>query len=495
MEKTNKKLIQNFIFKLSLEVLRIIIPIISIPYVYRLFKPEIMGNIEFSQSISGYFFIFAGFGVYTYGLREISRIRDNKDKRNKIFSELFIISTLSSFIVFIVYIGYIYFKFNSDILLRNMLLLNSIQILAYIFYIEWINEVFENYKFIAQKTMVVKIINVICIFIFIKISDDFYKYLLLINIFILFNNLISFVYIKKYIKITLKNLELKKYLFSLGTILLISNINILYTQLDKIMLGFYSNNIIEVVYYGIAQKVMSLIMILIMSIISVTIPRLSYYLGQENKEKYESLFNRLFPYIYLLLFPMSIGIVILSREIVYFFGGDKYLGGQIVVITFGIRMIVVTIESILSNQVIFLHKKEKVMAIIIGICGIFNFLMKYFLIKTNNLNSSNAIFTTMTAEILIIILDYWYIKKYLELNLEIFKVKNLKYLLISLIFFLIKYLFRNLKINIVVYSLILIITCLIIYFTLLILLKDKCILEILSNIRNRFNLKKLRSKK
>ena len=261
------------------------------------------------------------------------------------------------------------------------------------------------------------------------------------------------------------------------------------------MLGFYSNNIIEVVYYGIAQKVMSLIMILIMSIISVTIPRLSYYLGQENKEKYESLFNRLFPYIYLLLFPMSIGIVILSREIVYFFGGDKYLGGQIVVITFGIRMIVVTIESILSNQVIFLHKKEKVMAIIIGICGIFNFLMKYFLIKTNNLNSSNAIFTTMTAEILIIILDYWYIKKYLELNLEIFKVKNLKYLLISLIFFLIKYLFRNLKINIVVYSLILIITCLIIYFTLLILLKDKCILEILSNIRNRFNLKKLRSKK
>ena len=74
-------------------------------------------------------------------------------------------------------------------------------------------------------------------------------------------------------------------------------------------------------------------------------------------------------------------------------------------------------------------------------------------------------------------------------------MKNLKYLLISLIFFLIKYLFRNLKINIVVYSLILIIACLIIYFTLLILLKDKCILEILSNIRNRFNLKKLRSKK
>ncbi len=84
----NKLIIKNFFFKFFLEILRIIIPIISIPYVYRIFRPEIMGSIEFLQSISGYFFIFAGFGVYTYGLREISRIRDDKEKRNKIFSEI-----------------------------------------------------------------------------------------------------------------------------------------------------------------------------------------------------------------------------------------------------------------------------------------------------------------------------------------------------------------------------------------------------------------------
>ena len=483
---TTNSIKKNFFFKFFLEILRIIIPIISIPYIYRIFKPEIMGNIEFSQSISGYFFLFAGFGVYTYGLREISRVRDNKEKKNRIFSELFIISTLSSFIVFIIYIGYVYFKFANDILVKNMLLFNSIQILAYIFYIEWINEAFENYKFIAQKTIVIKIINVICIFIFIKISGDFYKYLFLLNVFVLLNNLISFVYIKKYINITLKSLKLKKYILPLGIILLISNINILYTQLDKIMLGFYSNNIIEVAYYGIAQKVMSVIMVLIMSIISVTIPRLSYYLGQGNKMEYEKLFNRLFPYICFLLFPMSIGIIILSKEIVYFFGGEKYLGAQIVVITFGIRMIVVTIESVLSNQIIFLHKKEKIMAIIIGVCGIFNSLMKYFLIKTNNLNSSNAIFTTMIAEILIIILDYWYIKKYLKLKLEIFKLKNLKYLAISLIFFFIKYLLRNFKINFIIYSIIIVSLCSITYFVILILLKDNCIIEILNNIKTKF---------
>ena len=309
---------KNIIYKFLLEVLRVFIPVISVPYIYRIFKPEIMGNIEFSQSISGYFFLFAGFGVYTYGLREVSRVRNDERKRNKLFTELFIISIVSSIFVTVMYLFYVYFKFDSSILLKNMLLINSIQLISYIFYIEWINEAFENYKFISQKTIFVKVLNLICILFFIKMSDDFYKYLFLINIFIFLNNFISFLYIKKYIKFNFKNLKIRKYMFPLGMILLISNINILYTQLDKIALGFYSKDISEVAYYGVAQKVMSILMVIIMSIISVTMPRLSFYLGQNKKEEYEKLFNRIFPFIYFLLFPIGVGIIILSREISLF---------------------------------------------------------------------------------------------------------------------------------------------------------------------------------
>jgi len=74
-------ILKNVIYRFILETLRVLIPIITVPYIYRLFNPEIMGNIEFSQSISGYALIFSGFGVYTYGLREISRVRDDKNKK------------------------------------------------------------------------------------------------------------------------------------------------------------------------------------------------------------------------------------------------------------------------------------------------------------------------------------------------------------------------------------------------------------------------------
>ncbi len=483
---TTKSIKKNFLFKFSLEILRIIIPIISIPYVYRIFNPQIMGNIEFSQSISGYFFIFAGFGVYTYGLREVSRIRNDKEKRNKVFSELFFISTLSTVVIFFVYVLYVFFNVKSDLILKNMLLINSIQIIAYIFYLEWINEAFENYKFIAQKTIIIKILNVICIFLFIKVVSDFYKYLLMINIFILLNNLISFFYIKRYMTFTFKELEIKKYLFPLLVILLINNINILYTQLDKIFLGYFTVSREEIAYYGIGQKIMTIIMVLIMSLINVSKPRLSFYLGENQEKEYFKLLEKLFTYMFILLFPMGIGIVILSREMCLFFGGENYLAANLVVIVFGIRMIEVSVESLLSNQILFLYRKEKVIALIYGICGIFNFLMKFILIKEwlgIKFNAETAILTTMFAEILIIILSILYIKKYLKLEIIIFKWIYLKYFIFSLSFFGIKYLFKNIEINYFLHSILVFIVCSITYIFLLFLSKDKYLFEILYKIK------------
>ena len=489
--KTNNSILKNVIYKFFLELLRILIPIISVPYIYRIFKPEIMGNIEFSQSISGYFFIFAGFGVYTYGLREVSRVRNNEKKRNKLFTELFLISAISSILVTIIYLGYILFKFNNSEMLKHMLLINSIHLIAYVFFIEWINEAFENYKFISLKTIILKVINIICIFLFIKISDDFYKYLFLVNIFTFINNFISFIYIRRYIKFDFKNLKIKKYLFPLGVMLLISNINILYTQLDKISLGFYVRDMSEVAYYSVSQKVMTIMVTIIMSIITVSMPRLSFYLGEKNQKEYENLLNNLFKYSYLLLFPIAIGVIILSKEISLFFGGELYLPAQTVVSIFGIRVIVIVIESLLSNQVIFLHQKEKTIALIYGICGFFNFILKILLIKFNYFNATTAIFTTMLCEILIIFLDLSYIKKYLNINLKVFNLKNSKYLLFSLTFFIIKYFLKNLELHYIIYSIIIFICCSLIYLILLIITKDECLKEILAKL----NLKKFLTKK
>lgn len=484
----NRSILKNFLYKITVEILRIIMPIITVPYIYRIFSPEIMGKIEFSQSISGYFFIFVGFGAYRYGLREISRVRDDEVKRSKVFSELFTIAILTTLITFIGYLGYVFYKFNSDILMKNLLLLNSIQIFSYFFFLEWINEAFENYKFISLKSLGIKVINFILIFIIIKNSKDFYKYLFMINIFIFLNNIISFIYIikvQKYVKFKFKDLELKKYFFPLFTLVCISNTNIFYTQLDKLMLGFYVNDMKEIAYYGIAQKVMSILMVLIMALIGVSMPRLSYYLGNEDKNKYEELLNNLFPYIYMFLFPISIGIIILNKEIIYFFGGKEYLEAQLTIIVFGLRIVELVIESILSNQVIFLHKKEKVIVLLFGSFGLLNLIIKIILVKLGIYNSANAIFTTMLVEIGLVITEYLYIKRYLKVKIKVFNIKYFKYIICSLSFFLVKLFFNSNEYNYILNMISVILICMVIYFTLLIILKDEQIMEIKNKVQEK----------
>lgn len=264
--------------------------------------------------------------------------------------------------------------------------------------------------------------------------------------------------------------------------ILISNLNVLYTQLDKITLGFYEENIEEVAYYGVAQKVMSIMMAIIMSIVRVMMPRLSFYLGEGNKLEYERLLNKTFPYIYLLIFPISVGIGILSSEIALFFGGVEYLVAKFAIIVFGIRLIVVTVESILANQVIFLNQKEKVILYLYSGGGAINILLKFCLIKYNILSSGTSILTTMISEIILIFFEYKYIKKYLNFGLKIFNLRNLKYLIFSLSFFIIKYLLKDLQYHNLINSLIIFLCCSSSYFFILFITKDKCLSEIFKKI-------------
>ncbi len=88
----------------------------------------------------------------------------------------------------------------------------------------------------------------------------------------------------------------------------------------------------------------------------------------------------------------------------------------------------------------------------------------------------------MIAEVLIITLDYLYIKRYLKLNLEVFKIKNIKYLVFSFLFFPIGHVLRKFEVHYMIYSIITFISCAGIYFILLLITKDRCVKEILEKI-------------
>lgn len=163
---------KNFIYHLLSEMVKILSLFITVPYIFRLFSPDTMGEIQYTLSLSGWFALFAGFGIYGYGLRELSRVRDDRQKCNQLFTSLFVISFLASLIAMVAYLFYIYYAVNKSEILRYLLLLNSIQLFAYFFNVEYILEAFEDYQFLSLKSILIKVLNITALVVFIRSTED-----------------------------------------------------------------------------------------------------------------------------------------------------------------------------------------------------------------------------------------------------------------------------------------------------------------------------------
>ena len=89
MKQTSIK--TNFIYNILYQILIIIVPLITSPYLTRIIGAEGLGIYTFTQSYAHYFVLFIMLGINNYGNREIAKARDAKDKTNKVFSEVFCI--------------------------------------------------------------------------------------------------------------------------------------------------------------------------------------------------------------------------------------------------------------------------------------------------------------------------------------------------------------------------------------------------------------------
>ena len=157
----SKSLFKNSIYKALLSIVNIAIPIIIGPYITKLLNVDLYGAYNKVYAEFQIFLIFATFGIYTFGVREISKIRNDEKKVASLFTNLFVIGIITNLLVGIIYV--VYALISSNGITTKIYMVFIIQIVANIFYIEFLNEALENYKFITIKTLFVTIINIFCL--------------------------------------------------------------------------------------------------------------------------------------------------------------------------------------------------------------------------------------------------------------------------------------------------------------------------------------------
>ena len=92
---------KNFIYNFAYQVLVIILPLITTPYISRVIGPEGIGIQSYTYSIANYFVLFAILGISNHGNRSIAMVRDNDEKLNRTFSSIYLVQFIMSIIMII----------------------------------------------------------------------------------------------------------------------------------------------------------------------------------------------------------------------------------------------------------------------------------------------------------------------------------------------------------------------------------------------------------
>ena len=366
----------NALASLMVNVLNIVFPLITNPYLTRILSKSNYSYFNTANTWASFVIPLAAFGIYNYGIRSISKVKDDKNKINYVFSKLFYISVVTSIVITALYFIFISVGTHDTENLKILYYILGIQALFQFLNIEWMNEAYENYTFILYKTLFIRVAMLVSIFSFVKTEDDIIPYAIIMSATTILNYLLSFLWIKRevsFVKIDIKDLLTSTK--ALTTMLLLANANMLYTLLDRMFItkGPDENYIS---YYTIASSIVMLIASVLSGAINVSLPRLGYYLGKKDYKSYENLVNQGASLFYFLMIPTSIGIMILGTYATVIYSSEKYLEAGIVTSIFAIRTIIWAIELILGKQIIFINKHK-----LISLKTIFTTIYKYSLVS------------------------------------------------------------------------------------------------------------------
>lgn len=481
---SNKSLFKNSIYKALLSFANIVIPIIIGPYITKLLDVNLYGAYNKVYAEFQIFLIFATFGIYTFGVREISKIRNDEKKVASLFTNLFVLGLITNIVVGIIYI--IYSLVSSTGITTQIYLVFTIQIVANIFYIEFLNEALENYKFITIKTLIVKIVYFVLLLTLVKKPDDIIIYAIVISFIVFLNNIISFIYVKRKIKFDFKNLKLLQYIKPLFLVLILTNIEILYSQLDRVLLGKFVDDIAVTKYY-IPYYIIYTLASIPYAVINVSIPRLSYVARVEGKEIYEGTLKKSISTVLFIIIPMCLGVAVLSNEIIFLYAGTKYENLSNMLALACVMRVVTSIESVLTHLVLYVNDKEKTIVKLSFIFGIVNLIFDSLLIAFKIFTPFTAMFTTGLSELLLVVTQYFFIKKKMNIKVPIITKQNITYLGLSLCFIPISYIVKRIDLGFYANIVVIMALCMGLYGVVLLLKKDESIYIIINKLKNKLN--------
>ena len=480
MKKYSLKL--NFILNSIRLVSGAFFTLLTIPYITRKIGPENLGQVDLCISIISYFILFTALGIPSYGVSEIGKVKDNIYERSKIFLELAILIIFTTFLGYFILI-FIYNNFYITEKLKKLLSIMGIWILFNNIGFEWFYQGIENQIYITVRFLVIRLIVIILMFLFVKNSNDYIIYGIIIVLMNSGSNILNFINIKKYISfknIKLNDLNLLKHLKPVILIFIASLSIGIYVHFATLILGEVNGK--NIAYYTVPNKLIRLILVLITSFGTVITPRISNCIKNNDENNYIKYINISLKYILLISIPSVVGIFLLADKIIVFIAGKDFIPAIQTTKILSFSIFLEGMIYFLGYQILCLNGEEKKYTISSIITIILNIIINYILIKKYyQIGAALGIIFTETIHVYILLL---FSKQYLK-KIRFYKTKNLKYFIAAICMSIGILGIRLLNFNGIHLLIISILSGCIIYFIILLILKEEFIIICFNTIKKR----------
>jgi O-antigen/teichoic acid export membrane protein len=406
---------KNVFYNVLLAISQVLFPLITFPYLARTLGPEHVGVLNFAESFAKYFVLLAALGIPIYGVREIAKVASSREQLTKTATEIFIINALGTLLLSVIFLVFI-FALPQLAAEKSLFQWALAYFILQVFQLEWFFSGMNQFKFIAIRSLVIRLCFIAAVFLFIRTTNDYVNYFRmqvgLAVILAAFNgkrlwDLLDFS------SLSINSLELKKHLKPMALLFLTIFTISVYFSLDTILLGFLANNE-SVGYYSSALK-LNRLFIGVLSAISVAMfPGLVNLYHQGEKEAFVLLIKQCFYVLVSLSMPLVVGIITCAPEIIHILLGTAFDRAILPLQITAPLILIISMSGIFGFQILSAVGKDKSI-LISALIGMFISIVLAFLVVPIYQENGAAI-TILLTELAVCIAFIFFTRKEISLS-------------------------------------------------------------------------------
>lgn len=424
------KVIKNYLYNAGYQILNMIIPLITVPYISRVLGAHDVGINEYTNSWVTFFYLMGQMGITLYGNREVAYHRDDLYKRSQTFwgvEALQLLTVSSAFVLYLVAV----FLFSTTF--KEFFLLQAIWIIATGVDISWYFMGLEEFRITVVRNTLVKIASLILIFTVVKTSNDLGKYILILGASQLVGNLTLWPYLRgNIIWVSIKKWHPFKHFYP-SLLLFIPTITTqVYLVLNRLMLGRMSTQA-DLGNFGQADKIVKFVLAVVTATGTVMLPHVANKFAKGDIKGVRNSLYSSFDFVSAISIPMMFGLMAIAKKFgPWFLGNGFILSGSVMFIEAPI-IVFIAWSNVTGTQYLMPINRVRDYTTSVTIGAVSNVVFNFLLI--GRWGANGAALATVGSELLVTVTQLVMIRKTISRR-KIFN-EQWKYLISGVVMFIV----------------------------------------------------------